>query len=233
MEMTLLASAVPGISNTIFGSGTTAVPSSMSKPIDPSTNILNSDGFVTDQFSLSNYSDGNETTAQGLLDGLQSYATSEGPSASAQYQMDANAANTQANKEQAIADSNSATATNQANLSMKGGLGTGTRERMANSAATNLTNTNNSLNQQQNINDLGIMATDEAQKLSTLQSLPSQYLNLSEFNTNKYATDISNSINTSTNAYNQQMNAWAANQSAIAQANAANAANSGLLSGLF
>lgn len=230
LEMGLLgASMLP----TLFGGGQVSVPSSMAKPTDPSKNILNDQGFVKDQFQLSGYNPQSQQEAMGLLGQLKDRALLQGPSQSAQYLQQANQLETQAQRDQLQNSLASNRATAEMNLATKGGRGTGSRERLANSAMLSGITGNQEINRQSSLNNLNTLANDESQKLGLLSSLPSQYMNMAQFDTGKKQFDISNSIGTATNAYNQQMQAWAGNQLARSQANSYNAANKGLLGGLF
>lgn len=218
----------------VIGTGQkVSVPGSMARPEDPRKTILDDTGFVQDQFKISNFTDPSQTTATGLLGNLQNRATQTGPSQSAQHLMGASDLEAQAQKDQAVAGNNSSMATQEANMAMKGGLGTGSRERMASTANTGLMNTNNSINQQNSLNKMNTLAGDEQQKLGILQGLPDQYMDMAKFNTGKKQTDINNSIGTSTDLYNSEMGAWAGNQMAIGQAKQFNASQKGMLGGLF
>lgn len=227
--MVMGASLLPSI----IGGGKVSVPGAMAKPTDPSENILDKNSFVKGPFSLSSQVDPNQTEAQGLLGNLKSIATQEGPTSIAQRMMDANKQEANAQRDMLNANQASQQATQSANLAMKSGLGSGSRERMNNSMANANVMANQGINQQASLNNLNTLAQDEERKFGLLQNLPSQYMDMARFDTGKKEFDISNSIGTATNSYNQQMGAYAGNQLARQQAKSYNASNKGLLGGLF
>lgn len=219
------------LGDSILGSGNrVAVPSSIAKPTQP--NILGQDDFVKDQFRLSGYTPDSQNKAYGLLGNLNSMATQVGPTDIAQRLSEKNQLESKNLADQAIANEAQSRATNLESMAMKGGIGSGSRERLAGQGQLNLMNTNQNIANNKSINNMSILADDEQRKFGLLSNLPNQYLQHAQMDVGKKQFDIGNSINTSNNIYSQGMQAWGANQMAIAQANAANKASGGLL-GLF
>lgn len=185
-------------------------------------NLSGADGKLRSDLLLNGQQPAAFNQSQGILDKLQSQATSEGPTQSAQYLMDQNKRNLANNL--SAADQGAAQERSSAisNLAMRGGADAGAMERIGKSSMVN-----NMLNKQRLRNDaagsdLEVLAKDEAQKLQTMQALPSQLLAQAGFEQGGKQFDISNTLNTMGNKYNQDMAAWAANQTAREQAQLAN-----------
>lgn len=229
MEPLTMGLMAAGMAPSIFGGGKVKVPGSMAKPTDPSKNILGEDSFVKGPFSLSDQADQNQDQAQGLLGNLKNFATQQGPSSIAQNLLQANDQQTQMQRDDLSNQMSSQRATQEANMAMKGGLGTGSRERMASQGMLGNMQANQQLNAQSSLNNMNTLAQDEDRKFGLLQGLPSQFLQMGQYDQGKKQFDINNSIGTATNSYNQQMGAYAGNQLARQQGQAFNAGNEGLL----
>ena len=235
-EMSPLGMGLLGVSAlpALFGSGgKVSVPGAMARPTDPTSKFVDESGRLKDDFRLGNIATPDMDTSRGLLGGLKDQATAQGPSQSAQGLLAANKANQQAQQEQAQRQSIGSQATQAANLAMKGGLGTGSRERMGSQAATGLMRNQNQINQQGGLNALNIRAQDEARKTALQGSLADKYKGLGQFEFGRNASDKQGGMGLLQDKYKADMGAYAANQMAISQANAQNAASGGLLGGLF
>lgn len=234
LEIAALSSA---LAPSVLGGGQVKVPGSISKPTDPTKNILDNNSFVKGNFALSGQQNADMDTARGLLGNLQGFANQQGPSSIAQSLLSANDAETSSMIDKMQNANASQMATQSANLATKGGMSSGARERLASNMANNNVNNINSINQQSSINNLNTLAQDEERKFGLLKDLPSQYLGLADRVNNNRQFDISNSLGVATNSYNQGMQAYGANQLARQQAQSYNAGNKGLLSkvtgGLF
>ena len=160
-------------------------------------------------------------------------ATQAGPTGIAQGLTAKNNLATQNLQDSAVTNNAQSQAMAAQNLSMKGGMGSGSRERLHAQGAQNLMNTKQDASNQGAMNNLNITADDEKRKLGLLKDLPSMFMNDAQMDLGKKNTDVSNSMGTANNFYNQDMQAWGANQMAMGQAQQYNAANKGILSGLF
>ena len=221
------------LGDSIFGSGSkVSVPASMNKPTDPTKKFIGDDGYMQGKFNLGSYTPEGQTKAMNGLNQLSDMANSASPSPYAQRMLDANQAQTGIQRGQMANQMASGQATQQANMAMKGGLGSGSRERMGSSALQQNMTANQGLNAQSSLNSMNTLAQDEQNKFGLLKNLPSQYMGMANMDIDKRKYDIGNSVQIGQNAYNQQMGAWGANQLARAQAQSANSASKGLL-GMF
>lgn len=217
--------------DSLFGSGQrTAVPGAVARPTEP--DILGKDDFVKAKFRLGGFTPESQNKSMGLLGNLEGMATQAGPTQGAQRLLDVNKLETQGLRDQSLRDTSSARATAEANLAMKGGLGTGSRERLASQTGMNTIMNNQQLNNQAAMNSGNIQAKDEETKLGLLRDLPGQYMQHAQTDIGKRQFDIGNSINTANTRYGAGMQEWGANQLAIQQAQSANKASKGLL-GIF
>ena len=91
----------------------------------------------------------------------------------------------------------------------------------------------NAAEQQGGLNALNIRAQDEARKTALQGSLADKYKGLGQFEFGRNASDKQGGMGLLQDKYKADMGAYAANQMAISQANAQNAASGGLLGGLF
>ena len=228
------AMAAGALAPTLFGSGgKVSVPGSMARPTDPTTKFVDESGMLRDQFKTAGLSNQMLDQGQGILGGLQHRAEQVGPSQSAQYLQGASDLQTQAMKDQMGRDSSSQLASQQANMAMKGGLGSGSAERMAGSMADNNVMRSQQLNQQNSLNKMNTLAQDEQQKLGILKNLPGQMQSFGNEQMGRQVGDVQGGMNLLQNKYGTDMQAYGAKQMAVAQANAQNASSKGLLSGLF
>jgi hypothetical protein len=227
---TLASAALP----TLFGSGgKMAVPGAMARPTDPTSKFVDENGMLRADFQTAGLDNSSLEQGRGLLGNLSNMATQQGPSQSAQYLMGANEAQSNAQRDQLKNQQASTQATSEANLAMKGGLGTGSRERMAGNLGNQSMMQNQQINQQQGLNKLNTLANDENNKLGILKNLPGQYQSFGNEQMNRQVGDTQGGMNLLQNKYATDMQAFGANQMARTQAQGQNAASQGLLSGLF
>lgn len=217
----------------LFGGGQTSVPGSIARPTDPTSKFVDESGMLREQFRTGGLTNEALTQGQGLLGNLKDRALAQGPSQSAQYLMGASDIQSQQAQDQMQRDTASQRATQEANLAMKGGLGSGARERLAGQTATQNVMAGQDIARQGGLNKLNIQAQDEAQKLGLLQNLPGQYQSFGQNQMARQVGDVQGGMGLLQNKYNADMQAYAANQMARQQAQAYNAGNKGLLGGLF
>jgi hypothetical protein len=160
--------------------------------------------------------------SQGVLDKLVAQGTSQGPSQQAQYLQGANTRNMNNSLDQADGLGRANTANVTSNLAMRGGLDSGSRERVAKAGGFETM-----MGKQKIMNDaaganLDILSKDESQKTSMLQALPASLLAQAGFQQGNKQFDIANTLDTVGGKYNTDMSAWAANQAAREQAQLAN-----------
>jgi hypothetical protein len=217
----------------LLGSGQkVAVPGAMARPTDPVANYLGKDSFVKDQFKLGGFNPESQQKAQAGLDRLSTMSQASGPSPYAQSLINANNLQGVASRGQAANGLASARATAESQLATKGGMGTGSRERLAQLGMQSGMTANQDINRQTGLNNMNVLAQDEDRKFSLAKDLPQQYMQLANADIGKQRFDIQNSIQIGSNSFSEQMKAYAANQAAIGQASSANAASKGLL-GIF
>lgn len=213
------------------------------QPIQPAyASLRNADGTLNQAYSAKP-GDNLYDTAIALdnvkltaLPQLSNYANSTSPSPWAQVATQQQKLGEAQQKDQAQNSGAQAAASAWNQLAMNGGVSGGQTERIVNSSALNTANNAATIGAQGQAARLGITATDDQNKLSTLQALPSQQLaeaNLlgqaKERDINQ--TNATNNLNLGTligdvqgqnaynsNTYNQQMQAWGANKTAQAQA---------------
>lgn len=227
------AAAGYGIGSALEGGPQVSVPGAIARPTDPTSKFVDESGMLREQFKTGALTNEALTQGQGLLGNLKDRATAQGPSQSAQYLLGANEAQAQAQRDQLKNQQASTQATSEANLAMKGGLGTGSRERLAGGLAQQNMMQGQQINQQQGLNKLNTLASDEQQKLGILKSLPGQYQSFGQNQMQRQVGDVQGGMGLLQNKYNADMQAYAANQIARQQAMGQNAANKGLLGGLF
>ena len=135
--------------------------------------------------------------------------------------------------EKGAAESNAATAGAIDTLGSSGGVSAGARERAAEAGANNYTNMAQNTSRQNSLNQLQIGVNDQQNKMQEMGMLPgmeSQALQPQFQEANMWeqarSQDVNNAINANNSAnqwnqnmYNQQMQAWGANQQANATAN--------------
>lgn len=136
-------------------------------------------------------------------------------------------------REKATRDSRGASAGAMSDLAMRGGLTSGARERVAKSGSRNLMDMQQDVARQGSQNRLQIGVNDEQNRIQQLGMLPGMEnqalepgLQKAQMSTQANQFDVSQGQQEATNrniftsnAYNQQMKAWAANQTANATAN--------------
>ena len=188
----------------------------------PEWNLSTADGKLRSDLLLGDSMPVSATQSQDVLNSLLGRANAVGPSESAKYLQEANTRNTQNQMDSADALGRTNIANTTGALAMRGGLDSGARERVTKTA-----NNETMMNKQKIQNDsagrnLEILANDEQGKLDIMKSLPSSLLGQAGFEQGNKQFDISNTLNTVGNKYGTDMSAWAANQSAIEQANLAN-----------
>lgn len=135
--------------------------------------------------------------------------------------------------DQGASQTNAQTAQAEDNLASSGGLTSGARERAAEGGATNYMNMSQNVGRQNTLNQMQIGVNDQQNKMQEMGELPGmetqalqpefQKANAWE---NANAQDVGNEINSTNNqntynmnTYQQQMQAWAANQQANATLN--------------
>ena len=230
-----LALALGGIAGAkaLLGGGQVSVPGSIAAPTDPTSKFVDETGMMKDQFKIGGLTNDALTQGQGLLGNLTNRATAVGPSQSAQYLQGASQLQGDAQRDQLANQNASNRATSEANMAMKGGLGSGSRERMAASGNVANMNANQNINQQQALSNMNILANDESQKLGLLQNLPGQYQSFGNEQMNRQVADTQGGMGLLMDKYGKDNQAYAANQMARQQAQGYNASNKGLLGGLF
>jgi hypothetical protein len=216
---------------TLFGGGQIGVPGAIAQPTRP--DILAENGLLKDQFRLTGNQEQGQTNAQGLISQLTDSAQSDSPSPYARRQLEANDTQRRMQLDRLNNQQASSLATSQANLAMKGGLSSGASERLAQANNTTGLNQRMGINSQSSLNNLNTLAQDENRKLGLTKDLIGLNMDQARFNTGLKQFDIGNALSTQNNFYNQDMQRYGANQLARSQAQAHNAANKGLLGGLF
>lgn len=166
--------------------------------------------------------------SQSVLNKLQSMGSMVGPSEQAKYLQTANTEATARNIGNIDAMSKSGQAAAMSNLAMRGGADAGARGRMARASFADVLGQKNQAMGDASLRELDILAKDEANKQQIMQALPAQLLAQAGFEQAGKQFDISNTLGTVGGKYKEDMAAWAANQSAREQAQAANK-NKGLL----
>jgi hypothetical protein len=194
----------------------------------PEWSLSGADGKLRSDLLLGNEMPKSFTQSEDVLGKLVNGATAAGPSASAKYLQEANSRNLNNSLEGADAVGNQTLASATNNMAMRGGMDTGSRERLAKSVGFETMMNKQKIRNDATGSDLDILAKDEAQKMDTLKSLPASLLAQAGFQQGNKQFDISNTLGTIGNKYGQDMSGWAANQAAREQAMLANK-NSGLL----
>jgi hypothetical protein len=230
--MTIMAGA--SLVPTLFGSGgRVSVPGAMARPTDPTSKFVDDTGMLREQFKTAGLTNEMLESGKGLLGNLKSRAMAEGPSTQAQYLQQANQLGQQAQRDAMSKAQASSQATQQANLAMKGGLGSGARERMAGQYGQQAMMGAQDIARGGAQNNLNILAQDEATKLGLMQQLPGQYQSFGNEQMRRQVGDTQGGASMLMDKYGRDMQAFGANQMARAQAQSQNAASKGLLGGLF
>jgi hypothetical protein len=232
----MLAEIAGGLSlaRGLFGSGGRAsVPGSMARPTDPTSKFVDDSGMLREQFRTAGLTNKELETGRGLLGNLAQRAQAQGPSQQAEYLMKQQELGSQAQRDALQKNMASQAATQQANLAMKGGLGTGARERMAQSQGLAGMQNLQNIARQGEQGKMGILAQDEAQKLGLLSSLPGQFRGYGQDLMQRQVGDVQGGMGLKMDKYGRDMQAFAANQIARQQAQQFNASNKGILGGLF
>lgn len=190
---------------------------------------LNAQASLLPQFEQMNQNNG-------ALDYLNQYATSQGPSAWAQVAQQLNGAQTAQQMGAAGAQQNGANAGAEAMLASHGGLRQGAMQNLARAGSQNLIATKQGISNQSNQNNLGILATDDQNKLGALGTAASgnqaqtnawgqmagqqqaYQTGVDQSNIASLMTNNQNQNTFNSNAYNANMQAWGAKQQADAQA---------------
>lgn len=228
------AMAAGALAPTLFGSGgRVSVPGSMARPTDPTSKFVDDSGMLKDQFKTGGLTNEMLESGKGLLGDLRSRAMAEGPSAQAQYLQQANQMGQQAQRDAMAKAQASNQATQSANLAMKGGLGTGSRERMATQYGQQGMAGAQDIARGGAQADLNILAQDESQKLGLMRDLPGMYQSFGNEQMNRQVGDTQGGMGLLMDKYGRDMQAFGANQMARSQAQSQNAASEGLLGGLF
>lgn len=126
----------------------------------------------------------------------------------------------------AVQSGNANTAAAEGQLAMQGGLSSGARERAAESGALATTGAEQGINRTAGQNKLQISMNDEQNRMSELGQLPgmesqraSQWEGVNQADTSNQIGENQALNAFNQNAYNQQMQAWAASKQAQATAN--------------
>ena len=172
--------------------------------------ILGSDSYVKAPFRLEGTNTQYQNIGTNALNKMNDFATAQGPSQSAQYLQQANENNYQNQISNQVKANESQFAGLRNDLAMRGGYGSGTRERIGtNLANANIHSTQNAYGNKIN-NNLKILQGDEQNKMDMLGNVARTGLAYDQNELNKKRFDITNSLNTANNFYNQDMNKWAA-----------------------
>lgn len=201
------------------------VPSAMQKP---EWSLSTLDGKLRSDLMLGDYKPQSQGQSQDMLNRQIQMATAQGPSQEAQYLQGANQRNMMNQLGQAEDMGKGQFASMANNMAMRGGLDTGSRERMGKAMNNNVL-----MNKQKIMNDasgadLNILAQDEGTKRQMMQALPASLLAQAGFERGGKQFDIANTLQTVGGKYGEDMSAWGANQAAREQAQLANK-NRGLL----
>lgn len=131
------------------------------------------------------------------LDQLEQYASSTGNSPWADLQLQQEALQRGQQMDSTAAGNNSGIAKAYSGLATRGGVSAGARERIATQGAKDLMTSRQGVNQAGDTARLGIMSTDAAQKLATMQQLPGMEINALQPELQKTSawTDLANSEN--------------------------------------
>lgn len=173
------------------------------------------DGNLKSNFQINPYAG----KAQQALEG-EAFAQGDSPWAKMQTQQ-LNQEQLQA-RDQVAKQGAQALGQGQAELARFGGLGGGARERMAMGGAKNLMLANQDINRQGMMGRMGIGQQDLARKQGLLSNFANAENQAQQGNIGSMQGDIANKQSFDMNRYNQIMQAWSANKSAQAQAQAAN-----------
>lgn len=219
---------------TLFGTGgRVSVPGAMARPTDPTSKFVDESGMLREEFRTAGLTNKELEAGKGLLGDLQARATAVGPSEQAQYLQGASKLQA-ADQRDALAKSQaSQMATQQANLAMKGGLGSGAAERLASGMGQQAMMGGQNIARDAAGRNMNILAQDEAQKLGIMQQLPGMYQSYGQEQMGRQVGDRQGGMGLLMDKYGRDMQAFGANQMARAQAEAQNASSGGLLGKLF
>lgn len=209
----------------LLGGNKIDVPASQARP---EFTLGDGKGRLAGDLQLAGWMPESARQSQGVLNDLQSFANTQGPTQQAQYLQEANQNQLNRSLGDAEATGRSQLASANTNMAMRGGLDAGSRERMASSNMLGTMMNKQNARSGAADQNLNILANDEAQKMDVMRSLPSQLLGQAGYETGLKQYDIDNTLNVMGNKYNQDMQAWAGNQAAREQTKLANK-NSGLL----
>lgn len=219
--------------NNLYPNGNVPENPGYSGFVDANGNLLPQYQLQAQASILPQFQDMNSNN--GALDYLNQYATSQGPSAWAQVAQQQNAAQTAQQMGAAGAQQNGANAGAEAMLASHGGLRQGAMQNLARAGAQNLISTKQGISNQSNQNNLGILATDDQNKLGALGTAASgnqaqanawaqvagqqqQYqTGVDQSNIQSLMTNNQNQNAFNSSAYNANLQAWGAKQQADAQ----------------
>lgn len=167
------------------------------------------------------------------LNAFKEQALRKGPSAWANLATNQQMAQEAGQRENAAKQASTQTAQAEDRLASSGGLSSGARERAATEGGKNYLNMSQDLGRQGNLNKLQIGINDESNRIQQLSQLPGMELqalnpalqkagmlenaNVADLGAQIAGNSAQNQYNQ--NIYNQQMQAWGANQQANATAN--------------
>lgn len=191
-------------------------------------------GIVAPQFGDTSLTDANgnlkqnftfDPTKSDAYNTLNTQATSTGPTAIAQAQLNAQGID-EGNLQQHTAQQGlSQLAQNQAMLAQTGGLSSGARERGAMASGKNALLQRQQVGMQGNQQRAGIMSNDANLKQNALQSVEGTQLGAQNTNLSNLVGNQQNNALWNAHNYDQQMAAWGAGQTANAQQKAASSSH--------
>lgn len=181
--------------------------------------LIDANGNLKSSYSV-------DPTKSAAFNQMAQTAESSSLSPWAQMQMQQNTLATQTQRDQANAQSQGGTDQAMQHLmSTGGGTNSGAAAFLANQGSKNALMANQNIGAQSQQNALGIQGTDAQNKQAMLGQVASTETAAQSANAASAISDTSNANIFNSNRYNQQMAAWGAQQTANAQAAAAN--NSG------
>lgn len=160
------------------------------------------------------------------FDAFRDQAMRKGPSAWATLAKQDQGAQAAKMRDEQASQANSQTAQAEDDLSARGGLSSGARERATMEGAKNYLSMAQGTARQENLNDLQIGMNDEQNRIQQLGQLPGMEQQQAQMYETAKNNDVTNAISENSrrneyneNLYGQQMSAWAANRQAIATQN--------------
>jgi hypothetical protein len=194
----------------------------------PSYSPLGHNGHINPDLKMSRMHDPMRTKQIGMMSDFEDMAKSKGPTQYGQSLLDRNSANFNAQKNNMVSKGNAQVSTNLDQMAMRGGYDGGVAERMGNKMAHSNMNRMQQLDQQQNLSDLGIIADDNKYKQGMLKDVYSMYGHREGVDNNLRNMDIQRGMQEHRNiydldmrAYEAEMQKWASDNVADAQASAA------------